>query len=526
MSGSDERKETREAQAEADILIVRARVCDGAGEPWFPANVAIKDDRIQAVGVSVNPPARRRIDAEGLVLSPGFIDVHTHADGNILKHPGAENFLVQGVTTVVGGNCGESSLPIGQHLDQVEQARPAVNYATLAGHGKIRREVMGMAAREPDRKELSAMCRLAGEAMRQGALGMSSGLFYVPGAWAECREITEIAREIAAWGGLYATHKRSAGGQVFEAVTEAANVGLQAGIAVQISHLKVLHRRGRTTGDRMEKLIAHIQSYREKGVDIAWDVHPYPATQTSLGAVVIPEWVSEGGKLSERLKKTDIRERIHSEVAGKMAWIGGADKIQIADSEMGGQTLTELAKRRGTDPAFTAMDLAAEVNPRCIFHALRREDVDMALMSDPGMVASDGGVVSGPNLVHPRNFGTFPRVLGDYVRERRLLGLEAAVRKMTFMPARKFALADRGLVAPGMKADIVIFDPQCIGSRADFEHYNIPPEGIHAVLVNGKVALETGRADSDTGRFGEILRGPKRSGTVFSRNISAPGVSN
>ncbi len=525
MRGADERKETRGEREEADILIVGARVCDGAGEPWFPANVAIKDDRIQAVGVSVNPPARRRIDAGGLVLSPGFIDVHTHADRDILKHPAADNFLVQGVTTVVGGNCGASSLPIGQHLDLVEQARPAVNYATLAGHGTLRREVMGMAAREPDRKELSTMCRLAGEAMHQGALGMSTGLFYVPGAWAECREIVGIAREVAAWGGLYATHKRSAGGQVFEAVTEAANVGLQAGIAVQISHLKVLHRRGRTTGERMEEVIAHIQNYREQGVDIAWDVHPYPATQTRLSSVVIPEWVSEGGKLSGRLKDDAIRERIHSEVAGKMAWIGGADKIQIADPEVGGQTLAELAKRRGTDPVSAAMDLTAEVNPRCIFHALRREDVDMALMSDPGMVASDGGVVSGLNLVHPRNFGTFPRVLGDYVRERRLLGLEAAVRKMTFMPARRLALADRGLIAPGMKADIVLFDPQIAGSQADFEHYNTPPDGIHTVLVNGKVALAKDRADSDTGRFGEILRGPQRSGTVIPRNIFAPGVS-
>lgn len=473
-----------------DVLIINARVFDGTGQPWFPANIAINGDKIVAVGGAVNPPAKRRIDAQDMALAPGFIDVHTHADRNIEAHPAAVNFLRQGVTTVVSGNCGGSKFPIRGHLDAVAQVTPAVNYAILVGHGEIRGQVMGMAGRPPTRKELTAMCRLAEQAMRDGAIGMSSGLFYVPGVWAQHREMSEICRVIADWGGVYATHKRSAGGKVFEAITEAAEVGRDARIPVQISHLKALHRRGRTAADRMQKIIHHIRRYREEGIDITWDVHPYSATNTTLSSVVIPEWVSEGGKLIERLRDSAVRRRIYRDVGGKIAWMGGADKIAVVSSSYNGKNLAQIARARKTDPVETAMDIVIEVNPSCIFHALRQQDVDMALTADLAMIASDGGVIApdDKNLVHPRNFGTFPRVLGEYARERRLLDMETAVSKMTLMPARKFRLAGRGQIAPGMMADIVIFDPKTVGSKADFKNPKVFPDGILRVLVNGQTA--------------------------------------
>ncbi len=493
----------------ADVLIEGARVCDGTGQPAFPANVAIRNGRIAAVSVSACPPARQRLRANGLTVAPGFIDVHTHGD-RIVEFPAAENLVRQGITTIVSGNCGSSCLPVAPFLDKVAAAEPALNYATLVGHGSLRRQVMGMAARAPSREELRAMCRLAARAMREGALGMSSGLFYVPGAWAGTDELVEISRAIAEAGGVYASHKRSAGGKVFEAVEEAVEIGRRASISVQISHLKTLHRRGRTRPDRMRELLALIRRCREEGVDVAFDIHPYPATFTSLAAVTIPEWVREGGRQAERLRDAAVRRRIRREVAGKIAWIGGADKIRVLafepDRKLRGLTLDVIAQRRKTNAVETAMDLVADGETLCTFHALRQTDTDRALTDELAMIASDGGVVSPKQaFAHPRNFGTFPLVLARYVRELGLLRLEDAVRKMTWTPARKFGLTGRGLVAEGMAADLVVFDSARIGSQADFARPRQAPSGIRWVFVNGRLAW--GPRRSDRGRWGQVLRG-------------------
>jgi N-acyl-D-amino-acid deacylase len=490
-----------------DVRIDDAKICDGTGNPWYRGDIGIADGRIAAIGV-VGERARTIINAQRLAASPGFVDVHTHADA-IIQRPQADNMLRQGVTTVVSGNCGGSGFPIKDTLDRVEAVRPAINYATLVGHGAIRRTVMGTANRKPTGRELAEMCLLADQAMREGAVGMSTGLFYVPGAYAKAPEIVEIAKAIAAHGGIYASHVRSAAGGVFEAIREAASIGKRAGISVEIAHMKVLHRRGHTKKSRAAEAVAAIARHREEGVDITYDLYPYTASSTSLAAVAIPPWVSKDGKLTERLQDGAIRRKIRAEAAGNIAWVGGAPNITIArfapDKSLEGTSLADVARKRKRDVVTTAMDMIVEGEPGCLFHAMRPEDVATILRSENAMIASDGGIVpSRTGVVHPRNYGTFPRVLREYVRETGLLRLEEAVRKMTSLPARKYGMRDRGMLAVGMKADIVLFDPKTIGDRATFDSPHTFPVGIRHVIVNGQVEWN-GRSLSRR-RAGEVIR--------------------
>ena len=502
------RRSAAHARAAAfDLVIRNGRVCDGTGSPWYRADVGIADGRVAEIG-AIGGRARRTIDAARCIVCPGFIDVHTHAEG-IVERPAAENFLRQGVTTVVAGNCGESAFPVATLLRRVESAGPAINVATLVGHGEIRRRVMGMARRAPTRRELAAMRRLADQAMSEGAVGLSTGLFYVPGAYARVDELVGVSEVIAAHGGVYATHARSAGGKLFAALREAAAIGRRAGIGVEVSHLKVLHRRGRTRTDRAARALAFIAACRDRGIDVTCDVHPYPATYTSLSSVIVPPWVSKGGELVERLKEAGVRRRIRDRAASNITWIGGAAKFILAncpaDRSLEGRSLAEVARVRGRDVVNTALDLIVEGSPSCIFHALRPDDVSTIVCGENTMIASDAGVVAaGRTVVHPRYYGTFPRVLREYVREKGLLRLEDAVRKMTAMPAAKFGLADRGVLKTGMRADVVVFDPRRVAERTTFETPHAFPVGIRAVMVNGHLAWN-GRAISSR-RAGEVIR--------------------
>jgi len=490
-----------------DLVIRNAKIHDGTGSPWFRADVGVMGSRISVIG-RVSAKSRSTIAGRGLALCPGFIDVHTHSDG-IVERPSAGNVLRQGVTTVVSGNCGGSKLPIGPWLDKVEAARPAINYATLVGHGSIRTKVLGSAQRKATKPELARMRRFAERAMREGAVGLSTGLFYVPGSYADVDEIVEVSKAAGDAGGVYATHARSAGGGVFDAFEEAATVGKRAGVPVQVSHLKVLHRRGHTGRDRAEEVIAAVGRYRDSGIDLTYDSYPYGASCTSLSAVTVPPWVSKDGKLIERLQDTAIRRQIRDDVIGKIAWMGGADKIVIIhfkpDKSLEGRSLDQVARIRKQNVFTVAMDLIVEGSPSCIFHSFRAGDVDKFICSPYCMIASDGGVVlSRKSPVHPRHYGTFPRVLGDYVRDRKLLSLEDAVRKMTSLPARRFGLIGRGLIAVGMKADLVLFDPKTVGDAASFDECHVFPDGIKRVIVNGQIAWN-GRSVSKQ-RAGEVIR--------------------
>lgn len=491
-----------------DILIRNAKIYDGTGNPWYRADVGVKGGRITAIGV-VKEKARKRITATKLALAPGFIDVHMHADG-IADCPTAPNMLRQGVTTVVSGNCGGSAFPIRKMLEKVTAARPAINYATLVGHGSIRSRVLGLAQRKPNRRELLQMGRLAEQAMREGAIGMSTGLFYVPGAYAEVSEIVEVAKVVAARGGVYASHMRTSAGSLFRSIHETAAVGRDAGLPVEISHLKVLHKRGVTKKNRVDELLALISRYREEGVDVTCDVYPYTASATSLSAVAIPAWVSTDDKLKERLQDRAVRKRISKQVASNIGWMGGADKVTIAefapDRSVEGKSLLDAARARKQNVVAAAMDMIVEGAPSCLFHCMRPEDVSRILCSDFAMVACDGGIVPArKGVVHPRNYGTFPRVLREYVREKKLLTLEQAIRKMSSLPARKFGLRDRGLVNVGMAADLVLFDPETVSDQATFDSPHTFPIGIKSVIVNGGLAWN-GRSISKK-RTGAVIRG-------------------
>jgi len=490
------------------LVIENVKVHDGTGGPWYRASVGIHGDQIAAISTA-KLKARKVMRGAGLALCPGFVDVHAHADG-IVESPRAANFLHQGITTTVSGNCGDSKLPVGKWLKKVEATRPAINYATLVGHGAVRRRVMGMAGRKPTRKELCAMCRLVERAMREGAVGMSTGLFYVPGSYAEVGELVALSKVVAQHGGLYASHKRSAGGKVYEAIEEAAAIGRDARLPIEVSHLKVLHRRGRTCRERVKGVLEAIEKFRREGVEMTFDIHPYEATNTGLAAVAIPPRISMGGKLKERLQDKALRRRIRDEVAGRIAWIGGPGKVVLctfeADRTLEGKSLAEIAHARKCSAVNTAMDLIVEGDASCLFHALRPADVRRVVAHELSMIATDGHVVlPSETVAHPRNYGTFPRVLREYVRERKLLSLPEAVRKMSSLPAHKFNFRDRGLIAVGAKADLVLFDPETVGERTTYAKPHQFPTGIRAVLVNGHVALRNERISST--RAGQVLRG-------------------
>lgn len=491
-----------------DLRIVNGKVYDGTGSPWYGADIGIRRGAIVAIGV-VKEPARRTVDAAGQAVCPGFVDVHTHAE-SIVRRPSADNLLRQGITTVISGNCGMSPLPIRPLLEAVESARPAINFATLVGHGEIRKRAMGLAARRPTPAELSKMRRLTEQAMRDGAVGLSTGLFYVPGAYARTEEVVELSRVAAAWGGTYASHSRSAGGKILQSIAESAAIGRKARIPIEVSHLKIFHRRGRTRKDRVQVVLAEIARHRDAGVDITFDVYPYTASQTDLASVVIPSWVAADGLLATRLKDPAIRRDIRPDIAGRMAWMGGADTMTIttfpADPSVEGRTLADIARQRNQDPITAAMDLCALGPPACIFHSMREEDMTAILASEHAMIGSDACVAVSPKeRVHPRYYGTFPRVLGEFVRVRGLLSLPQAIRKMTSLSARKFGLRDRGLIAVGMKADLVVFDPRTIRDRATFERPHAFPAGVNAVIVSGHLAWDGKHVSRH--RAGAVIRG-------------------
>ncbi len=489
-----------------DIIIKHGRIIDGTGSPWYQADIGIKNGVICSIG-RIHDTAVKVISARHLTVAPGFIDIHTHSE-KITSAPRAENFLRQGVTTVVSGNCGDSILPVRDHLDEVAKTGPGVNYATLAGHGAIRNLVMGCEYRAPDKKELSAMVSLAEKAMDEGALGISTGLIYVPGAYAGQDELLCISKSVAARGGVYATHARSAGGKLFDALEEAAFIGEKASIPVEISHLKVLHKTGRTNRDRADKILEAVEKYRQAGIDLSFDVHPYPATYTTLASVIIPSSASADGKLRQRLGGKAFRDEIAGDVAKNIAWMGGPEKIIITGDEHKLKaepvTLGRIAESSKKNYVQTAMDLIEQGNPRAVFHALREEDVKQIILSPSAMFASDGGIRHKKEFVHPRYYGTFPRIIREYVREQKLLRLEDAVMRMTSFPARKFNIPYRGLVQTGMRADIAVFDPGTFSDTATFTQPASYPVGLRWVLVNGKIAWN-GRNVSKI-RHGEIVK--------------------
>lgn len=499
-----------------DLMLEGGTVVDGSGTPGVRADVGIREGRIVAVGDLSGARAARRLDATGLVVAPGFIDPHTHTRGHIRDIPTADPFLLQGVTTLVDGNDGGSPVPLAPFLDSVASARPAPNFAMFIGHGSIREAVMGTADREPTPEELERMKALVADGMRDGALGLSTGLAYVPGNYATTEEVVELARVAASYGGIYISHMRDEGAGVLESVRETIRIGEEAGIPVQMTHHKV---GGHRQWGLSEESIHLMREARDRGVDVTFDQYPYTASQTGLGFIV-PAWARAGDSLEVRLADPEQSRRVRD---GMLAFIeerfaNDPARIQLVscdfDSTLAGMTLAEVLEREGrprTADAIADLVLDFDRRGRCgaILHSYDEGDVERFLRSEYGMIGSDGSLVPfGEGSPHPRGYGTYARVLGRYVRERGVLTLEEAVRRMTSAPAARLGFSDRGRVREGMVADLVAFDPDRIADLATFQDPHRYAVGVRIVLVGGTPVVEEG---SVTGaRPGRILFGPGR----------------
>ncbi len=504
-----------------DLVITNARIVDGSGNPWFRADVGIKDGRITRIG-RINPTeAQKTLDAKGQIVAPGFIDVHTHVE-SIYNLPAAENFVRMGVTTLVTGNCGSSVTDVGQFLGRIKEKPLAVNLATLIAHGSVRRQAMGSDDRQPTPDETRKMEALVEQGMKDGAVGLSTGLIYVPGTYARTDEITNLARIVARYGGLYATHMRNEGEKVADAIRESIQIGEQAGLPVDISHFKISSKRmwGQTP-----MTIGLVRDARARGLMVTVDQYAYTASSTSLDSRM-PSWLRAGGfeEGKKRLADKATRERVVKEMKEGLKRSGFKDYsyAMVAsyrpDPSFNGKSITEITKQlRGKSDVGNQIEQILTMyeagGAGMVYHGMNEDDVQRIMREPFTMIASDSGVREVDESVpHPRGYGNNARVLGRYVRELRLLSLEDAIRKMTSLPAQTFGFRDRGMVREGFAADLVIFDEKTVGDRATFEKPHQYPAGIAYVLVNGALVLAN---DQMTGeRPGMALRGPGHVVTV------------
>jgi N-acyl-D-amino-acid deacylase len=497
-----------------DLVITNGRVVDGTGNPWFRADVAIKDGRIARIGHIDPGQARQVLDARGQVVAPGFIDVHTHVE-SIYSQPDAENFVRMGVTSLVTGNCGYSATDIGKFLGRIKEQPLAVNLATLIAHGSVRSKVMGLDNRAPTPEELQKMEGLVEQGMKDGAVGLSTGLIYVPGTYATTDEIVALARIVARYNGLYATHMRNEGTEVVEAIRESIGIGEQAGLPVEISHFKISSRK---LWGKSDVTLGLVREARQRGLVVTVDQYAYTASSTSLD-VRLPEWALAGGREEgkKRLADKATRERIILEMKESLKKSGfkDYDYAVVADyapnHSFNGKSIKEITKEvRGKSDLKSQIEQVLEMyqagGAGMVYHGMSEEDVKEIMREPFTMVASDSGVRRfGEGMPHPRGYGNNARVLGHYVRELRLLTLEDAVRKMTSLPAQTFNLRDRGLLREGFAADVVIFDDATIGDRATYASPHQYAAGITSVIVNGQTVFSDG--EMTKARPGIALRG-------------------
>jgi dihydroorotase/N-acyl-D-amino-acid deacylase len=503
-----------------DLVIRNARVVDGTGSPWFRADVAIAGDTIAAIAPAIDRSAARVIDAQGHVVAPGFIDIHTHARRGIEETPTAANYVRQGVTTVIEGPDGSSPLPVGPFLAQLSSLKISVNIATFVGQGTIRNAVVGAVNRLASPDEIEKMKTLVEGAMTDGAFGLSTGLFYVPGTFTPTGEVVELAKVAGRFGGMHASHQRTEAAGVLDSVRETIAIGEQGGLPTQISHAKVI---GTPNFGKSAAMLSMVDAARARGVDVTLDQYPYTASSTSIASALMPAWLLEGGRQATlgRLKDSGSREKAKGQIAVIIRdERGGGDlkNVQFAscgfDPSLNGKTLADLTAQRNVAPtirsaAEAVMWIVERGGCQGIFHAMSEADLLRILKHPATMIASDGEIPAfGRASPHPRSYGTFARVLGRYVREQKALTLEDAVRKMSAFPAARLGLADRGVIRAGLKADLAIFDPATVADTATFTNPHQYARGFSFVVVNGQVAYENG--EMTAARPGRVLYGPGR----------------
>ncbi len=483
-----------QVQPRYDVVIAGGSVIDGTGSPARRADIAVKDGRIAAIGTVARTDAHQLINATGLVAAPGFIDVHTHAD-DLADQPRAENFVRMGVTTIVAGNCGSSAPDVAKALTIVEQVGTSVNFATLIGHNTVRRAVMGAADRNPTIPELARMKSMVWRAMADGAVGLSTGLQYVPGTYAKTWEIQELAQIAGNAGGVYASHMRNEGTALEEAIQETIRVGEATSCRVQISHLKV---DSPSRWGASAKALELIDAANARGTIVRADQYAYTAASSNLG-IRFPSWVLEGGQEQSagRLNDPATWSKIKNEIGGLLAERGLSDlsfavvASYAADPSLNGLTMKQVAARlKGAETADAQFEAARDMmlagGASMVYHFMSDGDVDRIMKHTDVGIASDSSVLTmGEGAPHPRGYGNNARVLGDYVRTRKVIRLEEAIRKMTSLPADQFRFVHRGRLQAGHAADIVIFNPATVDDVATFEKPHAYATGIPHVLVNG-----------------------------------------
>ena len=520
-------------QTPYDLVVINGHILDGTGSPWYEGSLAIRNGKIADIGRIGDAAARRTIDAKGMVVAPGFIDLHSHSDFTLLVDGKAESKIRQGVTTeiigeslsagpVLGPAIAQSDrdlavmglkrswATLGEYFSVLQKHGMAVNIASYVGSGQVRLDVIGSANRAPTPVELETMKQLVDQAMRDGAIGLSSGLIYIPNAFAKVDELTELAKVTARYGGIYTSHIRNEGDHELEALREAIEIGEKGGLPVHILHYKIA---GKQNWGKAAAMTALIQSARDRGLDVTADQYPYLAGWTGL-QVVVPTKYLEGThqQVVDRLKDPKSREEIRTLIqTGVPGWenfvegTGGWHGVMVSavqkpeNKRYEGMRMDEVAKAMNKEPVDAVCDLliSEDVYPRAIYFSMDDQDV-LAIMRESWVgVGSDGSAVN-PDMKfvgspHPRFYGTFPRILGKYVREQRVITLPDAIRKMTSLAAQITGLTDRGLLRPGMAADVTIFDPETVSDKATFGNPSQYGVGISYVIVNGSVVIDQGR---------------------------------
>ncbi|MPZ21736.1 MAG: amidohydrolase family protein [Luteitalea sp.] len=498
---------------EFDLIVQGGRVYDGHSDAMKPADVAIAGDRIAAVGDLGTASASLVIDARGKLVTPGFIDVHSHAGESLTRAPlnQAQALIAQGVTTIVINPDGGGPVDLASQRAELEAASPGVNVIPLIGHGAVRSAVLGMSDRAPTAQELERMQGLVRQAMEEGAFGLSSGLFYAPGSYATTDEVIALMRVVAEHGGVHSSHIRDEDSYsvgLVSAVAEIIQIAEGTGTTGIVSHMKAL---GPESWGKAAACIEQIAAARERGVRLFADQYPYEASSTSLMGALVPRWAQAGGReaLLNRLRAPDTRARLLVEVRENIQRRGGPSSLVIAafapDHGLEGQTLEEIAREQKASAEETALNLVEQGNASVVSFNMSMDDIDQIMRQPWTMTSSDGGLtLPGVGKPHPRNNGAFPRKLALFVREKKTVTLEAALRSMTALPAEVFGLSDRGVLRKGAAADVLVFDPTAVRDRATYEDPHQLADGMSAVIVNGVVALERGEVTGAVA--GKVLR--------------------
>jgi N-acyl-D-amino-acid deacylase len=485
---------------DCDILITNGKIIDGTGNNWYYGNIAMKDGKIFKIGRDVNFPAKKTIDAKGLIIAPGFIDVHTHLEGDEAKNPNATNFILDGVTTCITGNCGSSETDINKYFRFIDSLKLSINVAALIGHNDVRKAVMGRANRDASPAELQQMENIVDKAMRYGAVGLSTGLIYIPGTYTKTPEIVALAKVAAKYDGVYATHMRDESDSVTQAIEEALTIGREAKLPVQISHFKLS---GQHNWGRSKQTVPMIEAARKEGIEVTIDQYPYTASSTSISTLLPDDVLADGqDSIKARLQRPDIRKKVTDHIAARLKKrkLKHLSYAVVAyyepDTSYNGKSIEQINLMKGRKhkvkaEAETVMDIMMQGGASAVFHGMSEDDIKRIMQYPFNMFASDATIRTfGFGMPHPRGYGTNARVLAKYVREEKVISLEEAIRRMTSLPAQKFQLKDRGLIKEGMAADIVIFNEKEVNDVSTFTKPHAYSTGFHFVIVNGVLTVE------------------------------------